>query len=76
MTLPAVQLEEGGTLNLTGELWVAPDADAVVRYYATLDVTNARIRLGFHFRDAMDDGRSIGRRVADEVVDNWFEADH
>jgi hypothetical protein len=36
------------------------------------DVTNARIWLGFHFRDAMDDGRQIGRRVADAVVRNWF----
>jgi len=41
--LPAVQLEEGGTLDVTGELWIAPEYNAIVRYYATLDVTNARI---------------------------------
>ncbi|MGY1637795.1 vanadium-dependent haloperoxidase [Geodermatophilus sp. SYSU D00742] len=33
------------------------------------EVTQARIWLGIHFRDAMDDARQIGRAVADEVVD-------
>jgi hypothetical protein len=37
-------------------------------------VTDARIWLGFHFRDAMDDARSIGDQVADHVVSGWFEA--
>jgi hypothetical protein len=34
------------------------------------DVVNARIWLGFHFRDAMDDAREIGRGVADAVTDH------
>ena len=36
------------------------------------DVTNARIWLGIHFRDAMDDAREIGTGVADAVVDRAF----
>jgi hypothetical protein len=36
------------------------------------DVTDARIFLGYHFRDAMDDARTVGRDVADRVVDRWF----
>jgi hypothetical protein len=36
------------------------------------DVTNARIWLGYHFRDAMDDARAIGTGVADAVVDRAF----
>jgi hypothetical protein len=36
------------------------------------DVTNARIWLGYHFRDAMDDAREIGTGVADAVVDRAF----
>ena len=52
-------------------------ASGVVRRYDTeqawLDeVVDARIWLGIHFRDAMDDGRSIGRQVADHVVAGWF----
>lgn len=43
LNIPAIQLEEGGTLAMSGELWVAPEHNAVTRYYATLDVTNARI---------------------------------
>jgi hypothetical protein len=38
------------------------------------DVLDARIWLGFHFRDGMDDGRAIGRQVADEVVGNGSPA--
>ncbi|MGY1644107.1 vanadium-dependent haloperoxidase [Geodermatophilus sp. SYSU D00703] len=34
------------------------------------DVVNARIWLGIHFRDAMDDALEIGRRVADAVTDD------
>jgi len=41
--LPSITLEEGGTLQATGELWVAPEHNAVVRFYATLDLTRARI---------------------------------
>jgi hypothetical protein len=40
------------------------------------DVVDARIFLGFHFRDAMDDGRTLGREVADHVVDRWFSNSH
>ena len=36
------------------------------------DVANARIWVGFHFRDAMDDAREIGTGVADAVVDRAF----
>lgn len=36
------------------------------------DVVDARIWLGFHFRDAMDDGRLLGAQVADQVVPTWF----
>jgi hypothetical protein len=37
------------------------------------DVTDARIFLGYHFRDGMDDSVKLGRRVAEHVVDRWFE---
>ena len=43
LSLPSIVLEDGGTLLATGELWVAPAHNAVVRFYATLDLTNARI---------------------------------
>lgn len=43
MALPTVEILDGGTLTGSGELWVAPQHNAVMRYYATLDVTNARI---------------------------------
>ncbi len=36
------------------------------------DVANARIWVGFHFRDAMDDAREIGTGVAEAVVDRAF----
>jgi hypothetical protein len=49
-----------------------PDVDAVRHYDSAdawlADVTNARIWLGFHFRDAMDDAREIGRNVAETVL--------
>jgi hypothetical protein len=37
------------------------------------DVTDARIFLGYHFRDAMDDSLELGEHVAEYVVDHWFE---
>jgi len=40
------------------------------------DVSDARIFLGYHFRDAMDDARTLGREVADRVVDRWFSTSH
>jgi hypothetical protein len=39
------------------------------------DVVDARIWLGIHFRDAMEDAREIGRAVADDVVGRWFACD-
>ena len=36
------------------------------------DVTDARIFLGYHFRDAMDDSLEIGEGMAEHVVDRWF----
>ncbi|WP_209306387.1 vanadium-dependent haloperoxidase [Blastococcus sp. CT_GayMR19] len=39
------------------------------------EVVDARIWLGIHFRDAMDDAVAIGREVADRVVDRWFECE-
>lgn len=43
LNLPSITLDEGGALQATGELWVAPAHNAVVRFYATLDLTKARI---------------------------------
>lgn len=43
LNLPPVEILDGGTLNGSGELWIAPEHNAVMRYYATLDVTNARL---------------------------------
>jgi hypothetical protein len=40
------------------------------------DVSDARIFLGYHFRDAMDDARTLGREVADRVVGRWFSTSH
>jgi hypothetical protein len=59
------------------DMRIANAATGDVRRYSTErawlgEVVNARIWLGIHFRDAMDDGRSIGHRVADHVVDRWF----
>jgi hypothetical protein len=36
------------------------------------DVADARVWLGVHFRDSVDDGREIGAGVADAVVDRAF----
>jgi hypothetical protein len=38
------------------------------------DTVNARIWLGIHFRDAMEDSRQIGGVVAIRVVDRWFSS--
>lgn len=44
LNLPSVEVTEGGTMTATsGELWVAPEHNAVVRFYVNLDVTNAII---------------------------------
>jgi hypothetical protein len=55
-----------------------PNVPAVPnREYASADpwldqVMDARVMLGLHFRDAMDDGRELGRQVARYVVAGWF----
>ena len=43
LNLPSIQLNEDGTLNATGELWFAPEHNAVIRFYVNLDVENAII---------------------------------
>jgi hypothetical protein len=43
LNLPAIRLDSDGTLNATGELWVAPEHNAVIRFYVNLDVENAFI---------------------------------
>lgn len=44
MNLPNVQLgDDGRVLAMSGELWVAPAHNAVVRYTVTLEIENARI---------------------------------
>jgi hypothetical protein len=57
---------------------LTPEVAGTTRHYDTADawvdgVVDARIFLGIHFRDAMDDARALGRGVADHVVDRWFE---
>jgi hypothetical protein len=39
------------------------------------DVADARVWLGVHFRDSVDDGREIGSGVADAVADEFRPAD-
>jgi hypothetical protein len=63
ITLPAVEIVDGGTMTGSGELWVAPEHDAVMRYYLTLDVTNARI----FGRSLPVDGRILARYDLFEV---------
>jgi hypothetical protein len=44
LNLPSIHLADDGSVSMTsGELWVAPSQDAVVRFYVNLDVTNAII---------------------------------
>ena len=57
---------------------LTPEVAGATRHYDSADawvdgVVDARIFLGIHFRDAMDDARALGRGVADHVVDRWFE---
>ncbi len=41
LSLPAVRLSEGGTQTITGyDLWIAPSANAVIRFYVNLSVEN------------------------------------
>jgi hypothetical protein len=44
LTLPAIRLQENGSITLSGsELWFAPDRNAVIRFYLTFNVENAII---------------------------------
>ncbi len=43
LNLPEIRLDENGTLAANGELWVAPEPNAVIRFYVNLDVENAFI---------------------------------
>lgn len=43
LNLPAIRLDDDGSLNATGEMWVAPEHNAVIRFYVNLDVENAYI---------------------------------
>jgi hypothetical protein len=43
LNLPSIRLDETGTLGASGEIWVAPEHDTVVRFYVNLDVENAYI---------------------------------
>lgn len=43
LNLPSIRLAENGTLAASGEIWVAPAHNAVVRFYVNLDVENAFI---------------------------------
>lgn len=43
LNLPSIRLDDDGTLNATGELWVAPEHNKVIRFYVNLDVENAFI---------------------------------
>ncbi len=44
LNLPSIKLSDGGTVEATGgELWIAPNLNAVIRFYVNLNVTNAII---------------------------------
>jgi hypothetical protein len=43
LNLPSIRLDDDGTLSASGEIWVAPEHDTVVRFYVNLDVENAFI---------------------------------
>jgi hypothetical protein len=46
LTLPQVQQNDDSVVTLIGgELWVAPEQNAVIRFYANLDVENVVLRL-------------------------------
>ncbi|MDX2076436.1 MAG: hypothetical protein SFZ02_08415 [bacterium] len=46
LVMPQVQLGEfGRIITMTGELWIAPSRNAVIRYYVNLDVENVLITL-------------------------------
>jgi hypothetical protein len=67
-----------GNLDMTITSTV-PEVAGQTRHYDDADewladVTDARIFLGYHFRDGMDDAVVLGEAVAEHVVDCWFES--
>jgi hypothetical protein len=70
----------GDDLDLTIASTV-PEVNGTTREYDDADewledVTDARIFLGYHFRDGMDDSLELGEGVAEYVVDGWFDSSH
>lgn len=46
LNLPSVRfVEDTRVTRMTGEMWIAPETDTVVRYWVTLDIENARLLL-------------------------------
>jgi hypothetical protein len=44
LNLPQIQTGDSGRITgMTGEMWMAPERDAVIRFYLNLDVENAII---------------------------------
>lgn len=43
VVIPSIVLGAGSTVALTGEVWLTPVYDVVVRYYANLDVSGVRL---------------------------------
>jgi hypothetical protein len=43
LNLPSIRLDNDGRMSATGELWVAPEHNVVVRFYVNLEVENAFI---------------------------------
>jgi hypothetical protein len=76
----ANSLEElfgGGRLDVD-ILSAPPGLPVTARHYDSAgpwldEAGNARVWLGIHFRDAIDDGRDLGARVSEYVVDRWFD---
>ena len=76
----AETLEEllGEPLDIDLQLKDAAGVVLATRHYDDADqwqadVTDARIFLGYHFRDGMDDSLEVGEGVAEHVVDRWFD---
>jgi hypothetical protein len=64
------QLDMAIRSSVTNTTRVYDDAEAWLD-----DVADARVWLGVHFRDSVDDGREIGSGVADAVADEFRPAD-
>lgn len=64
------QLDMAIRSSVTNTTRVYDDAEAWLD-----DVADARVWLGVHVRDSVDDGREIGSGVADAVADEFRPAD-